>query len=422
MISPHLNDCFLHDKDRLAHAEAIRLLVERTRPHCRREEVALPQAVGRIVSDDLVAPHPVPGHRNAAVDGYAFTFDHYDPEQGTVFDLGGRVAAGHPLTAGAAEGTCVRIFTGAPVPDAFDTVVMQEDTTPDASGNTVTIPAGFKPGINIRAAGEDLTQGHTIVSAGQKLRPQDVAALTSAGYHTVACYQPPRVGLFSSGDEVIRPGQPLEFGQVYDANGAMLPALVEATGATFEDLGILPDNRPSVRQKLLEAASTFDLVITSGGASLGEEDHIVSVLDEIGTRHLWQIAVKPGRPMMFGQVGQAVFMGLPGNPVAVFVCFLLYGRPLLTRLGGGIWCEPARFKVAAGFSIAKKKADRREFLRGLLVAGDDGPAVRKFPKDGSGLITSLREANGFIELAEEVTSVAEGDLVDFIPFSALGIV
>lgn len=421
MIAPELNDCFLHDKDRIAHAEAVKLLVERTRTHGRTENIPVSSASGRYIVDEMTAPSPVPGHRNAAVDGYAFATTDYDASDGTTFDVVARVAAGHPLHQTPPHGSCVRIFTGAPVPDAFDTVVMQEDVTLTPDGKTMMAPSGLKAGINIRAAGEDLEMGASIATPGQKLRPQDLAALTSAGYETISCYETPVVGLFSSGDEVVRPGRPLEHGQVYDANAAMLPALIEATGATFQDLGILPDDRTTVRQKLLEAAETFDLVITSGGASLGEEDHIVSVLDEIGKRHLWQIAVKPGRPMMFGQLGQAVFMGLPGNPVAVFVCFLLYGRPLLTRLGGGTWVEPTRFKVMADFSIPKKKTDRREFLRGALVSGPHGPVVRKFPKDGSGLITSLREANGFIELAEDVSSVSEGDLVDFLPFSALGI-
>ncbi|MEO0619544.1 MAG: gephyrin-like molybdotransferase Glp [Pseudomonadota bacterium] len=423
MQAPELNDCFLHDKDRLTHDAAVELLVTRVPTLRRIEDVLLAEAHGRVVGKDVTAAAPIPGHRNAAVDGYALRFADYETAGAAPLLVSARVAAGHPLQKPHAPGTVVRIFTGAPVPHACDTVVMQEDVTrADVDGQAqIKLPTGVKRGSNIRDAGEDVAMSDTIASAGTRLRPQECAALASAGVETVACFARPRVAYFSSGDEVVRPGRPLAHGQVYDANVAMLPDLIRIAGGIPVDCGILPDSRDAVRAALREAATSHDLVLTSGGASLGEEDHIVSVLDEIGRRHLWQIAVKPGRPMMFGQVENALFMGLPGNPVAVFVCFLLYGQPLLARLGGATWRPPTRFPVAAGFEIARKKVDRREYLRGWLEAGPDGLIAQKFPRDGSGLISSLRAASGFIELPEHVSQVRPGSSVNFIPLAEFGV-
>jgi len=202
----------------------------------------------------------------------------------------------------------------------------------------------------------------------------------------------------------------------------MLHGLVETTGAEFVDMGILPDNADAVRASLQAAAGVYDVVITSGGASRGEEDHIVDAMDALGSLHMWQIAVKPGRPMAFGQVGDAIVLGLPGNPVAVFVCFLLYVRPVLVRLAGGAWPTPRRYPLKAGFSVPKKKTGRREFWRGFLAAGSNGELVAgKFPRDGSGLISGLCEADGLIEIGEDAESVNEGESVAFIPFSEFGI-
>lgn len=214
---------------------------------------------------------------------------------------------------------------------------------------------------------------------------------------------------------------PLAMGEVYDANSPMLAALARLAGANVTMLGILRDDRAIVESTLRDAARDFDVVLTSGGASRGEEDHIAAVLDKIGTRHFWQIAVKPGRPMMFGQVGRSIVVGLPGNPVAVFVCFLMYVHPMLRRLGGAPWPEPRRFFLPAAFEVPGRKLGRREFWRGVLHSGPDGLSVEKFPRDGSGLITGLRVADGLIDIAEDLSEVRRGDRVAFIPFSEFGI-
>ncbi|MDH3580939.1 MAG: molybdopterin molybdotransferase MoeA, partial [Hyphomicrobiales bacterium] len=227
---------------------------------------------------------------------------------------------------------------------------------------------------------------------------------------------------YSTGNEIVRTGTPLDEGQVYDANAPMLRGLIEATGAECIDMGILPDDPDAVRASLQAAAVAYDAVVTSGGASRGEEDHIIEAMDTLGSLHMWQIAVKPGRPMAFGQIDDGMILGLPGNPVAVFVCFLLYVRPVLVRLGGGAWPTPRRYPLQSNFSVAKKKTGRREFWRGLLTTGEDGTLMaEKFPRDGSGLISGLCEADGLIEIAEDVESVKEGESVAFIPFSEFGL-
>jgi molybdopterin molybdotransferase len=238
----------------------------------------------------------------------------------------------------------------------------------------------------------------------------------------VACFARLKVAIVSTGDEVVRPGTAFAEGLVYDANAPMLTALVASAGALATDLGVLPDNPEEVKHRLAEAARDFDAVILSGGASRGEEDHVVAALDALGKRHLWQLAIKPGRPMSFGQIGDCVVLGLPGNPVAVFVCFLLYVWPLLRRMGGADWPEPRRYRLPALFAFPGRKAGRRELWRGILKETPHGLAVDKFPRDGSGLISGLRAADGLIDIPEDAADVQPGDLVAFIPFSEFGLI
>jgi molybdopterin molybdotransferase len=317
----------------------------------------------------------------------------------------------------------VRIFTGAVMPQGLDTVAMQEDVLIERSGKGVTavIPPGLKQGANRRLAGEDAKAGAVIARAGMRLRPQEVAAAAASGLDRLSCYAPLNVAIVSTGDEIVRPGGAFAPGKVYDANAPMLEGLLRATGAIATNLGILPDKAEQVKACLGDASRDYDAVIVSGGASQGAEDHVVRSIDALGKRHLWQIAIKPGRPMSFGQIGDSVVLGLPGNPVAVFVCFRIYVRPVLTRLAGGGWPEPHRFPLLAAFA-QKKKLGRREFWRAKLIRGSGGRlSVAKFPRDGSGLISSLREADGLIEVPEDVAEVKEGELVDFIPFTEFGL-
>lgn len=423
MTKKLIDDCFVPGQPRLRHAEALAILKQRIAPVVALERVELANAAGRILAQSIVAARPVPAHTNSAVDGFSFAAVDYDRENGCELPVSGRAAAGHALNTTPMPATAVRIFTGAVLPQLHDTVVMQEDVVVDTTDGrtTIAIPAGLRPGANVRKAGEDVAAGSTVLEAGAVLRAQDLAALAALGVAEVDCFARLRVAIVSTGDEVVRPGAVLAEGQVYDANAPMLASLVTSAGAVATDLGVLPDDLSQVKAHLADAARKFDVIITSGGASRGDEDHLVTALDALGKRHLWQLAIKPGRPMSFGQIGDCVVLGLPGNPVAVLVCFLLYAWPLLRRMGGGDWREPRRFPLPALFAFPSRKVGRREFWRGLLKETPKGLAVDKFARDGSGLISGLREADGLIDIPEDVVEVKPGDQVAFIPFSEFGI-
>lgn len=422
MSRPELNDCFLHDKDRLKHCEALTILKSQVKLLGESEAVPLTQALGRIIAEEVSAPVNVPLTDNAAVDGYVFAHSAYE-ETGGWFPIVTRIAAGdiNPIVL-PSEGAG-RIFTGASMPAGADTVAMQEDCEIHEQDGTkfVAIPPGLKQGANCRRAGEDVKQGAVLFSIGRLLTPQDIAGLASLGRASVNVFKRVRVAIISTGDELVMPGNDIKPGQVYNSNGPLLESLLAPLPVSVTNVGILPDNLETIEAKLSELAQTHDVILTTGGASRGEEDHVLTALDAIGRRHMWQLAIKPGRPMTFGHIGDAAFIGLPGNPVAAFVCFLLYARQIILALGGAEWQEPVRYPLPAAFAISKKKPDRREFLRGILRHDDEQLWVDKFKRDGSGLISGLREADGLIEISEEITSVTEGDSVSFIPFSGFGI-
>jgi len=416
------DDCFLHDKDRMKHAQAIELLRDRMVAIASTQVISLEQGAGRILAEDITAPRNIPAFDNSAVDGYAFAADEYDAAGG-FFAVTARIPAGLSQDIELPVNSAARIFTGARMPAGADTVAMQEDCEPHEQDGSlfVAVPPGLKKGANCRLAGEDVATGHTVATSGTVLRPQDLAAIASTGIDKITVYAPLKVGLVSSGDEILRPGTPFETGKVYDANQFMLRGLLENLNVEITDLGVCPDEPEKLEALLQRAAQDHDVIISTGGASKGEEDHFVDALDRLGKCHLWQLAVKPGRPMSFGQLDKTPCFTLPGNPVAAFVCFLLYVRPALTCLGGGTWSEPQRYPLPADFAI-KSKPDRREFLRGFIVRDENGQTrVQKFDRDGSGLISGLQAASGFIEIPEEETEVSVGSPVQFIPFSEFGI-
>jgi molybdopterin molybdotransferase len=418
-----IDDCFLHDKDRLRHEEAIKILRDRLSPVAEIDEVNLADAAGRIIAENIQAGKPVPSADNSAVDGYAFSASDYEAAGG-FFPITARIQAGDLGHRSLPTGAAARIFTGAIMPENADTIAMQEDceTHEQDGAHFVVIPPGLEPGANMRKAGEDLKPDDDVAVPGDKLNPQQLAAIASTGRNRIEVYKPLRIALLSSGNELKRPGQPAETGEVYDSNHFLLRGLLRSLPVEITDLGILPDNYDVIETTLADTAGGHDLLISTGGASRGEADHVISALDAIGKRHLWQLAVKPGRPMTFGQIANTVFFGLPGNPVACFVCFCLYARPSILKLAGANWHEPKRFPLPANFEIPKKKPNRREFWRGQYEHLANGEvALSKFARDGSGLITGLRETDGLIEVPEAVTSVRRGDYLNFIPWSELGI-
>ena len=417
------DDCFANDDALMPHTKALTKLTAGLSGVTTKQKVALDDAVGRVLAQSVQAPRHIPAHNNSAMDGYGFAFADYDDQNGATLPVTGMMAAGSPLKGTSAANGAIRIFTGAVLPKDCDSVVMQEDVEPVTIDDDphIKIPPGLKQGSNVRLAGEDVRKGETVLAAPRRLSPQDLAAIASTGVNEITCFRPLRVAIFSTGDEVIRPGTPFEHGKVYDSNAAMLRGLVTKTGARCDDLGVLPDDYSAVCDALSEAAKTHDVLLTSGGVSVGDLDHVVTALNELGAVHLWKIAIKPGRPMSFGQIGECVMLGLPGNPVAAFLCFLLYAHPVLATLSGEKWRAPQRYRLPSGFSM-NKKPGRREFLRGIVELSDEGaPLVNKYARDGSGLISSLTQADGFIELAEDVTEIKHGDLVNFVPFSSFGL-
>ena len=409
------NDCFAFGGEMMAVGKALALLAERVEAVTGTERVALSDALGRVLAGDVVAPFNVPPHDNSAVDGYAVFFDDLTPEGPTLLPVTARVAAGHALNRPGRRGEAVRIFTGAPMPAGFDTVLMQEDCV--AGDDTVSIPAGIKRGANRRKAGEDMQKGSTVLAAGRRLRAEDVGLLASLGQREVEVRKALRVAVFSTGGEVREPGVPLDAGCIYDANRFALIAALRQLGCAVTDLGILPDRREAIRDALGDAADRHDALITSGGMSTGEEDHVKAAVEAQGSLHFWRLAIKPGRPVALGTVRNAAFIGLPGNPVAVMVTFLRIARPILLRLMGAAEEAPALFPLRAGFTY-KKKAGRREYVRATLARAADGVLTAvKHPRDGAGILSSMVEADGLVELPEDVTRVEPGMIVEFLPFS-----
>jgi molybdopterin molybdotransferase len=407
-------DCFAFGRALMTLAEALRLLDQRLSCVVGEEEADLRLCLGRILAEDVSASEDVPPHDNAAVDGYAVRFDDLVPGAETRMRVVGRAAAGHPFGRAAGGGEAVRIFTGAPMPAGCDTVMMQEDCT--AEGDHVRIRPGLKRGANRRRAGEDVRAGTIVLQQGMRLRPQDLGLAASVGRTRLRVRRPLRVAVFSTGDELCEPGMPRRPGAIYDSNRPVMIGLLDALGCRVSDLGILEDQLAAIRAGLASAAGEHDLIVTSGGMSVGEEDHVKAAINSLGDLHFWQLAIKPGRPIGLGQVRGVPFVGLPGNPVAMMVTFLRIARPMVLRLAGCRVEPPAFYPVRAGFEH-KKKAGRREWVRARLETGDDGvPVARKFPRDGAGILSSLVDSDGLIELSEDLTRLEPGATVAFLPF------
>ena len=395
--------------------EAAADAVSRVHPVAGTVKLSLAEADGHVLADAVIAPLDLPPFANSAVDGYAVRCADLAPGAATILPVLGRTMAGEaPASLGRGAW---RIFTGAPVPKGADTIVMQEDVV--ASDDMVTLPAGIKRGANLRLAGEDVAHGQEVLPAGRRLLPRDLGLLAALGLADVTVRRRPRVALFSTGDELTEPGQPLGSGAIYDANRAMLRAMLARAGAEVVDLGILRDEAMGLEQRLREAAAGCDLVITSGGVSVGEADHVRDAILACGALDLWRVAIKPGKPIAIGNVAETPFVGLPGNPVAVFVGFAFVARPLLARLAGEAYAPPRPWPVRLGFAHARKPG-RREFLRVSLEQGADGIVVaRKHPGEGAGSLASLAQSDGLVVLAEEVAQVEAGDFAPFLPYAEL---
>jgi molybdopterin molybdotransferase len=411
------DDCFAFGGPMLSVDEAVGIIASRVRAIAESQPVPLVEADGRILAKDIAAPLPLPPFTNSAVDGYAVASGELQIGEERAFPLSGRVQAGAQANA-AMAGHAVRIFTGAPMPEGADTVFMQEDVRIDDAGRVV-VPAGLRPGANVRPAGEDIVQGHIALKSGQRLRPQDIAIAAAFGLTHLDVVRRLRVAVFSTGDELVSPGTTRAASQLFDSNRYMLMAMLRRLSCEVSDLGILRDEPASLSNALKQAATEHDLILTTGGVSTGEEDHVKAGVESAGSLVLWRMAIKPGRPVVMGVIGGTPLIGLPGNPVASFVTFVHVVRPTVFALMGSVPAPFVALPVRAAFSY-KKKIGRREYVRVNLRRAQDGsPEAVKFPREGAGLLSSLIETDGLVELREDVTKVAAGDSVGFLGYADL---
>ena len=399
-------------------AETAALIASKLSAVEEAETVPLVLADGRVLAREMTAPLPLPPFTNSAVDGYAIRGADLPQTVEKAFAVIGRVQAGMVPNIPVSPGQTVRIFTGAPMPEQADTVFMQEDVRVDDSG-MIILPPGLKRGANVRPAGEDIALGDTVLPAGHRMRPQDVALAAALGFTGVEVRRRIRVAVFSTGDEIVAPGEKRGQAQLFDSNRFMLMAMLVRLGCDVTDLGILPDDMGMIADRLNDAASTHDLILTSGGVSTGEADCVRAAVESVGTLVFWRVAIKPGRPVAMGVIKGTPLIGLPGNPVASFVTFAHIARPAILALAGAQPQQPVSTAVRAAFSYRKKQG-RREYVRASLRAAADGSfEAVKFPREGAGLLSSLVATDGLVELGEETTRVEPGDTVQFLGYSSL---
>jgi molybdopterin molybdotransferase len=417
------DDCFAFSGPLLPVAEVERLINERIAPVAETERIALRAACGRVLAGAVAAPIDLPPFDNSAVDGYAVRHADLAGKGESRLSVVDRLTAGHAASRALGAGEAMRIFTGAPMPAGADTVFMQEDVR--VEGGAVIVPAGLKRGANRRLAGEDVRAGAVVLPAGRRLTAQDVALAAALGLTALEVRRRVRVAVFSTGDEIVEPGTARPPPALFDANRYLLTGLIERLGGAATDLGILPDDPEALARALATAAHGHDLVLTSGGVSTGEADHVRRAVETVGRLVFWRVAIKPGRPVAMGVIpgagsgADAAFIGLPGNPAAVYVTFARVVRPLLLRLAGAQAVPLVPMPVRAAFAY-RKKAGRREYVRVRLTRDGDGAvAAHKHPQDGAGVITSLTETDGLIELPEETTEIVPGASVGFLSYASL---
>ncbi|MCP4077764.1 MAG: molybdopterin molybdotransferase MoeA [Gammaproteobacteria bacterium] len=374
--------------------------------------VSLTEALNRTLAEDLKSAINVPPAANSAMDGYAIRLDDVKSGETTTLKVSQRIPAGE-IGEPVAAGTAARIFTGAVVPADADVVIMQEQV--EAAGDNMSFDADVKRWQNIRAAGEDISEGQTILQKGTRLRAQDLGLAASIGTSHFEVTRKVRVGIFFTGDELIEPGKPLEPGKIYDSNRYTLTGLLQNMGCEIVDLGIVGDTFEQTTKAIMEATETTDLVITSGGVSVGEEDHVRIALEKLGELHMWRLKIKPGKPLAFGIVNDTAFMGLPGNPVSAFATFCLFVAPFIKKLQGRTKIYTESTQVMANFEWPKPDR-RREFTRAKITRNNNNQLQASlYPNQGSGVLMSTSWADGFVDIAED-TTVTSGDQVNYMSF------
>ena len=415
--SATLPTCDDFDPNSLRVEQAREKILESICPIVDVEYLAVRSALNRVLAEDIHSSIDVPAHTNSAMDGYAIQGSDIPASATTRLKIIGKVFAGTPLKTSVKAGECARIMTGGKMPLGTDTVIMQEHAT--LSDDYITISTGHKLGQNVRNVGEDLAKGDLVFQPGRHLMPADIGMLASMGIAEVPVYRRPRVAFFSTGDELVGIGHPLAEGQIYDSNRYTLYGMLKRLDVEFIDMGIIPDQRSKIETAFQSAASHADILVTSGGVSVGEADFVKETLENLGNVGFWKIAMKPGRPLAFGQLGQCQFFGLPGNPVSAMVTFYQFVQPAIKRMMGIKDITPALLPLKCETAL-KKRPGRTEFQRGIMVTNKDGElVVHSTGGQGSGILSSMAKANCFIVLPLECDKVAAGEIVQVQPFTSL---
>ena len=395
-------------------SDALQGMLDQLACCCDSEQLPLPEALDRILAEEIVSPLSVPPFDNSAMDGYAVRLA--DLAAGAPLAVAGKAFAGQPYQGDWPAGHCIRIMTGAPVPEGTEAVVMQEEA--QVEGELVRFLTQPRPGQNIRRRGEDLAEGARVLAAGLRLSPRELPLLASLGIASVRVRRPLKVAIFSTGDELKPVGTPLAHGDIYDSNRYGVKAMLARLGCECLDLGIIPDDPAQLRAAFLEADREADALITTGGVSVGEADFTKQLLEELGEIGFWKLAIKPGKPFAFGRLPNAWFFGLPGNPVSAMVTFDQLVKPALARLAGQTLAAPLRLAATVTEPL-KKSPGRLDFQRGILTQGPNGLEVRSTGSQDSGVFSSLSRANCYIVLEQERGKVAAGETVTVEPFSGL---
>jgi molybdopterin molybdotransferase len=384
---------------------------------CGEEQIFIRDALNRTLSRDITSNINVPPYTNSAMDGYAIQASDIPAASKVRLTVIGTALAGEPYQGNIGTGECVRIMTGAKLPQGADTVIMQEHVERD--GDAITLSAGHQPQQNVRYAGEDLSPGETVFHKGKRLTPADIGMLASMGEAEVHVFRRARVAFFSTGDELRSLGQTLGDGQIYDSNRYTLFGMLSQLPVELLDMGVIPDDRQKIEEAFTTAAQVADAIITSGGVSVGEADYVKETLEKLGKVNFWKIAMKPGRPLAFGNIDECRFFGLPGNPVSAMVTFYQFVQPALLKMAGQSYTPPLLLQATCQ-STLRKGVGRAEFQRGLLETDNEGRLiVSSTGAQGSGLLSSMSYANCFILLDAEEEGVEPGSLVQVQPFAGL---